>query len=399
MSILLCIIMEEGMQNSNFQTLCSIPFPLMLSHVLLAGGRLLRFNVHGPYSASDPHSGIYHRQYSHGVNILSSPSQREYNRGRRIIDHTYRDFSGFGPCKQDTERYNKVENAYRSLTHREQSSSNIEIAKKILNEKRFPNLLHFLLSLDEDLGSIITWLPHGRSFVVRDKHRFIDNVASSHFKFTKYESFIRQINSWGFKRITQGPDMNSYYHELFLRGMPHLVKWMKRSPAPSLSSRMRGGRPLSRPCDEPNFYKISANYPIPDHYNIDEGRRILGLTMQRNGGYIDSNSRKSIFQRQHSANAVLPAEGVALRSQRDTASKDSCEGNSDITNTMDTSYSQPSTVDSPLNEPREQDLQVPSEHDWKSLWDTLSSDTGGNSNNQQVPNYELKFFIVEAATT
>ncbi len=147
----------------------------------------MRFNVHIPCSASDPRSGVYNAQYSYSVNILSSPSQREYKMGRRIIDHTYRDFSGFGPSKQDAERYKKVEHAYRSLTHREQSSRKIEVAKKILNEKRFPNLLHFLLSLDEDLASIITWLPHGRSFVVRDKQRFIDNVALLHFKVRSFQ--------------------------------------------------------------------------------------------------------------------------------------------------------------------------------------------------------------------
>jgi hypothetical protein len=39
---------------------------------------------------------------------------------------------------------------------------------------------------------------------------------------------MRQVNGWGFKRITQGPDHNSYYHELFLRGLPRLVRKMKR---------------------------------------------------------------------------------------------------------------------------------------------------------------------------
>ena len=82
---------------------------------------------------------------------------------------------------------------------------------------------------------------------------------------TKFESFTRQVNGWGFKRITQGPDLNSYYHELFLQGMPHLIQWMKRvSPS-------RHGRRKIRadPKDEPNFYDISSAYPIPDYYSGD----------------------------------------------------------------------------------------------------------------------------------
>ncbi len=88
---------------------------------------------------------------------------------------------------------------------------------------------------------------------------------------SKSESFSRQVNAWGFKRITQGPDINSYYHELFLKGMPHLVKWMKRSPSASSGSTRRL---RASPDDEPNFYEISRQFPIPDYYNENNGRPI-----------------------------------------------------------------------------------------------------------------------------
>lgn len=86
---------------------------------------------------------------------------------------------------------------------------------------------------------------------------------------SKFESFTRQVNGWGFKRITQGPDINSYYHELFLRGMPHLIQWMKR-----VSSTAGAGKRRLRadPSEEPNFYDISEKYPIPDYYNRNGGR-------------------------------------------------------------------------------------------------------------------------------
>jgi hypothetical protein len=57
--------------------------------------------------------------------------------------------------------------------------------------------------------------------------------------------------------------MNSYYHELFLRGMPHLIQWMKRV-APSKQAGRR--RIRADPKDEPNFYDIGSVYPIPDYY-------------------------------------------------------------------------------------------------------------------------------------
>lgn len=34
------------------------------------------------------------------------------------------------------------------------------------------------------------------------------------FRHGRYTSFARQVNGWGFRRITHGSDFNSYYHEV-----------------------------------------------------------------------------------------------------------------------------------------------------------------------------------------
>ena len=53
-------------------------------------------------------------------------------------------------------------------------------------------------------------------------------VLPRFFKQTKYLSFTRQLNLWGFKRITRGIDAGAYYHELFLPGRTNLSMRMKR---------------------------------------------------------------------------------------------------------------------------------------------------------------------------
>ena len=127
--------------------------------------------------------------------------------------------------------------------------------------------LHDLLSHENGINEIIRWMPHGRSWIVLNKKEFLEKVAPSHFQISKFESFTRQVNGWGFKRITQGPDINSYYHEMFLRGMPHMIQWMKRT-----TSAGSGRRKIrADPKDEPNFYEISQMYPIPDYYGEHEG--------------------------------------------------------------------------------------------------------------------------------
>jgi hypothetical protein len=70
---------------------------------------------------------------------------------------------------------------------------------------------------------------------------------------------MRQVNGWGFKRITEGPDLNSYYHESFLRGLPELVAEMRRPLKGEGPSRKKNGFG-----ETPNFYKISSIAPLPD---------------------------------------------------------------------------------------------------------------------------------------
>jgi HSF-type DNA-binding len=75
---------------------------------------------------------------------------------------------------------------------------------------------------------VICWLPHGRSWRIL-KHRDFENVIMpQYFGHCKLSSFLRQAASWGFRRIATGISIDSYVHPLFLRGLPHLCKLMKR---------------------------------------------------------------------------------------------------------------------------------------------------------------------------
>ena len=81
-------------------------------------------------------------------------------------------------------------------------------------------------------------------------------IAATHqFQHSKFSSFMRQANGWGFRRITHGRDRNTYYHDMFLRGLPHLCKMMKR-PRISLKH-------VTDPEHEPDLYKISEERPVP----------------------------------------------------------------------------------------------------------------------------------------
>ena len=85
----------------------------------------------------------------------------------------------------------------------------------------FPMKLHRILS-DPENSEYIAWLPHGRSWRVLKPKAFEDKVIPKYFRHAKYASFMRQVNGWGFKRMTQGPDHNSYYHEVNINDRKHM---------------------------------------------------------------------------------------------------------------------------------------------------------------------------------
>ncbi len=59
--------------------------------------------------------------------------------------------------------------------------------------------------------------PHGRCFKVHKPKEFVAEVMTTYFHQSKLTSFQRQLNLYGFARVTRGPDRGGYYHELFLR--------------------------------------------------------------------------------------------------------------------------------------------------------------------------------------
>ena len=89
------------------------------------------------------------------------------------------------------------------------------------------------------------------------KEQLVREVVPKYFGQSKYNSFARQLNGWGFKRLRQaGNDYDAYYHERFLRGMPSLVALMTREPS-------NQGKKAPYMGGEPNFYEIDKYYKLP----------------------------------------------------------------------------------------------------------------------------------------
>ena len=74
-----------------------------------------------------------------------------------------------------------------------------------------------ILATDE-LGDVVSWLPHGKGFLIYKKKKFATETLPKYFKQSKFTSFTRKLNRWGFTRVTRGPETGAYYHKMFQKG-------------------------------------------------------------------------------------------------------------------------------------------------------------------------------------
>ncbi|KAL7469625.1 hypothetical protein ACHAXS_009887 [Conticribra weissflogii] len=84
-----------------------------------------------------------------------------------------------------------------------------------------------------------------------------------YFNQTRYTSFQRQLNLYGFHRLSAGQDRNAYYHEYFLKHKIFLCENIGR-----ISVKGNGVKPKPNPAAEPNFYKM----PFPEPENNSDAK-------------------------------------------------------------------------------------------------------------------------------
>ena len=126
---------------------------------------------------------------------------------------------------------------------------------------QFPLKLQIVLKIAQNEGHdhIISWQPHGRAFRIHKPGIFEHEVMTRFFKQSHIASFRRQLNLYGFIRLSSGSDKGAYYHESFLRGRPLLSLGI-------MKTRIKGNktpRPApSLPEDEPQFYQMPFLGPV-----------------------------------------------------------------------------------------------------------------------------------------
>lgn len=130
-------------------------------------------------------------------------------------------------------------NSFAQARNDKQTPARIEPESPGACENVFPQKLHFLLQQAEKEGfdHIISWVNDGAAFKVHDSKAFLEKVMPNYFDQSKFESFRRQLNLYGFQRVSRGPSRGIYYHQFFLQSEPTLCQSITRPVSSSTATK------------------------------------------------------------------------------------------------------------------------------------------------------------------
>merc|ERR1711862_642939 len=82
---------------------------------------------------------------------------------------------------------------------------------------------------DKGLSKIIEWSVSGKAFRIDNVSQFASIVLPKYFRTSKFSSFQRNLNLYGFFKVRRGPDIDMYAHPSFIRGCPEALSHLRKN--------------------------------------------------------------------------------------------------------------------------------------------------------------------------
>jgi len=107
----------------------------------------------------------------------------------------------------------------------------------------FPLKLHHIMETEP---RVMKWNTDGKSFRIIDEDTLVERILHQHFRTSRFSSFTRNLNIYGFKKIAKGEFAGSYFHPRFSKGDIATIASMKRCPRKPAAGSDKGTKAKSR---------------------------------------------------------------------------------------------------------------------------------------------------------